>query len=230
MLHFRGFVGLSIHLEYWNAFRFGQSNELWKKILDIQVWVLWMSSRGRPENVLGTSWINLPGTSLERQIRTSSGRHFRTSPGRQIGTSPGRSNRIFRGRPGDVGGGRPRDVLGTNICRLGIFILFQLLLFINRLFFVILCRSFFISSWFNTTVTGYLKHLISFLLIGFIVNYCCFLSNQENLNMIYHDLDSYYDNYNKVNEHNQRKSHYLLLILNSIFYLFLYSILFGIYF
>ena len=78
-------------------------------------------------DVLRTSRINLPGTSLERQIKTSPGRHFRTSPGRQIGTSPGRqietspgrSNRIFRGRLGDVGGGCPRDVLGTNICRLG---------------------------------------------------------------------------------------------------------------
>ena len=119
MLHFRSFTGFSIQLECWNAFRFGQSNKFWKKSLDIQVWVLSRSSRGRPENVLGTSRINLPGTSLERQIKTSPGRHFRTSPGRQIGTSPGRSNRIFRGRPGDVGGGRPRDVLGTNICRLG---------------------------------------------------------------------------------------------------------------
>ena len=90
-----------------------------KKILDIQVWVLSRSSRGRPENVLGTSRINLLETSFERQIKTSPGRQFRTSPGRLIGTSPWRSNRIFRGRPGDVGGGRPRDVLGTNICRLG---------------------------------------------------------------------------------------------------------------
>ena len=64
----------------------------------------------------------LPGTSLERQIKTSPGRHFKTSPGCQIGTFPGRSNRIFRGRPGDVGGGRPRDVLGTNIWRLGVTI------------------------------------------------------------------------------------------------------------
>ena len=54
-------------------------------------------SRRRPENNLGTSRINLPGTSLERQIRTS--------PGRQIGTSLGWSNRIFRGHPGEVGGG-----------------------------------------------------------------------------------------------------------------------------
>ena len=109
MLHLRSFTGFSIYLECWNAFRFGQSNKFWKKSLDIQVWVLSRSSRGRPENVLGTSRINLPGTSLERQIKTSLGRHFRTSSERQIGTSlwrqietsPGRSNRIFRGRPGD---------------------------------------------------------------------------------------------------------------------------------
>ena len=90
-----------------------------KKTLDIQDWVLWRSFGGRPENVLGTFRIKLPGTSLERQIKTSPGRHFRTSPGRQLGTSLGRSNRIFRRRPGDVGGERPRDVLRTNICRLG---------------------------------------------------------------------------------------------------------------
>ena len=67
-------------------------------------------------DVLGTSRINLPGTSLKRQIRTSPGRPFRTSPGR--------SNRIFRGRSGDVGEWRPRDVVGANICQLGcIFLL-----------------------------------------------------------------------------------------------------------
>ena len=121
--------------------RFGQSNKFWKKSYkkcwNIQVWVLWRSSRGRPENVLGTSRINLPGTSLERQIKTSPGRHFRTSPGRQIGTSPGRqigtslgrSNRIFRGRPGDVEGGRPRDVLGTNICWLGMWLVARNIVF-----------------------------------------------------------------------------------------------------
>ena len=121
MLHLRSFTWFSIHLECWNAFRFGQSNKFWKKSLkklDIQVWVLSRSSRGRPENILGTSRINLPGTSLEGQIKKSPGRHFRTSPGRQIrtspgrqiGTSPGRSNRIFMGRPGDVEG----DVLGAS--------------------------------------------------------------------------------------------------------------------
>ena len=60
--------------------------------------------------------MNLPGTSLERQIRASPGRYFKTSPGRQIKTCTGRSNRIFRARPEDVWGRRPWDNLGTNIC------------------------------------------------------------------------------------------------------------------
>ena len=86
--------------------RFGQSNKFWKKssnkFWDILVWVLRRSSRGRRENILGTSRMNLPGTSLERQIRTSPGSHFQTSRRRQIGTSSGWSNRIFKGRPGNV--------------------------------------------------------------------------------------------------------------------------------
>ena len=73
------------------------------------------SSRGRPENVLGTSQINLPETSVGRHFETSPGRQIRTSRGRQFGTFPGWSNRCFRGRPGDISGGSPRDVLGTNI-------------------------------------------------------------------------------------------------------------------
>ena len=123
MLHLWSFTGFSIHLECLNTFRFGQSNKFWKNSWKI----FWASKFECSENVLGTSRINLPGTSLERQIKTSHGRHFRTSPGRQIATclrrqtetSPGRSNRIFRGRPGDFGGGRPQEVMGTNICRLG---------------------------------------------------------------------------------------------------------------
>ena len=106
MLHLRSLTGLSIHLECWNA----NPKEKLKEIFVHRMWVLWRSSRERPENVLGTSRINLPGTSLEGQIRTSPGRHFRSFPGRQIGMSPGRqietspgwSNRTFRGRPGDV--------------------------------------------------------------------------------------------------------------------------------
>ena len=52
--------------------------------------VFWSSSRGYPENVLGTSRINLPRKFLGRQIRTSRGRHFGTSSGCQIRTSLGR--------------------------------------------------------------------------------------------------------------------------------------------
>ena len=47
------------------------------------------SSRGRPQNVLGTFRINLPGTSLGRQIRTSLD--------------------VISRRPQDVRLGRPRD-------------------------------------------------------------------------------------------------------------------------
>ena len=72
-----------------------------RKVLDIEVWVLSRSTRGRPGNVLGTSQINLPGTSLEHQIKTSPGRHFRTSPGRHFRMSPGR--KIGTSRDGQVG-------------------------------------------------------------------------------------------------------------------------------
>ena len=127
MLHLRRFTGFSIHLEYWNTFRFGQSNKFWKKSLKKNSTSKFEYSQDPIGDVLGTSWINLPGTSLELQIKTSPGRHLRTSPGRQfgtslglqIGTSLGRSGRTFSGRPGDVWGGRPQHVLGTNICRLG---------------------------------------------------------------------------------------------------------------
>ena len=84
--------------------------------------MLLRSSSGRPENVLTKSRNNLPGTSLERQIKTSPGRQFRTSPGGHIRNSTGRhivassgwSNRIFRGRRGDVGG----EVPGASLKRL----------------------------------------------------------------------------------------------------------------
>ena len=111
--------------------RFGQSNKFQKKkkkkFRDIQQMtphrpydVFSRSFRGRPENVLRTSWGHPESTSLGHQIRASPGRHCEMSPGRHIGTSPGWSNKIFKGCPGDVGGGHPRDVTGTNICRLGI--------------------------------------------------------------------------------------------------------------
>ena len=89
----------------------------------------------------------------------------------------------------------------------------QLYLLIKGLIFVILCGSFFISSWFNVTATAYWKHLLSFLLMGFIV-FICFLSNQENLYIIHHDLDLFYDIYNTITRHNWRQTHYLSSILN----------------
>ena len=55
------------------------------------------SSRGRPQNVLGTFQINLPGTSLGRQIRTS------------LDVISRRPQDVRLGRPGGVSSGRPRD-------------------------------------------------------------------------------------------------------------------------
>ena len=73
--------------------------------MDIQVWVLWRSSRRRRENVLRTS-SGLPlNVRLGRLLDVISER----PQGLQIGTSSRWSNRISRGRPGDIGGGRPGD-------------------------------------------------------------------------------------------------------------------------
>ena len=107
-------------------YRLGQSNKSRrkskKKFSDIQQMithcpkdVFSRSPRGRPENVLGTSRINLPGTSLGREIRMSPGCHF----GSPQDVRSGRPRNGSRGRPGDVGGGGLRDVLGTNIFWLG---------------------------------------------------------------------------------------------------------------
>ena len=79
----------------------------------------------------------------------------------------------------------------------------QLYLFIKDLIFVFLCGSFIISSQFYATFTAYWKHLLSFLLIGFIVAFL-FLSSQENLDMIHLDKDLFYDIYNTITEHNQK--------------------------
>ena len=62
----------------------------------------------------------------------------------------------------------------------GKFISSHLYLFIKCLIFVILWGSFFISSWFNATVTLYWKHLSSFLLMGFIVVYLFFIQPGES--------------------------------------------------
>ena len=49
--------------------------------------------------------------------------------------------------------------------------------------------------------------------MGFIVAFL-FLSNQENLCIIYDNLDLFYDIYNTITQHNQRQTHYLSSILN----------------
>ena len=48
--------------------------------------------------------------------------------------------------------------------------------------------------------------------MGFIVAFL-FLSNQENLCIIYDNLDLFYDIYNTITQHNQRQTHYLSSIL-----------------
>ena len=67
-----------------------------KKNLDIQVWVLWRSSRGRPESTSQGRPLNV---RLRRPLDVISGRQIGTSRGRPDLTS--RSNGIFKGRPGD---------------------------------------------------------------------------------------------------------------------------------
>ena len=78
--------------------RYGQSNKFWKKSWkkswDIQVWILWKSSRRCSESVLGTSWINLPWMSLQHQT---------------LDVISGHPQDVRLGRPRDVRSGRPRD-------------------------------------------------------------------------------------------------------------------------
>ena len=87
----------------------------------------------------------------------------------------------------------------------GKFIPSYLYFFIKGLIFVIL------SGFYS--VTAYWKHLLSFLLMRFIVAFC-FLYSQENLYMIHYNLDLFVDIYNTITEHNQGQTHCLLSILN----------------
>ena len=105
MLHLRSFTWFSMPLECWNAFRFGQTNKFWKKSLDIQVRVLSRSSRRRPENVLETSRINLPGTSFRLPLKV-----WLKSP---LDVISGRPQDVRLGRPWDRQIGSLGDVLGT---------------------------------------------------------------------------------------------------------------------
>ena len=132
--------------------------------------MLWKSSKGRLENVLGTPRINLSGASLERQIRTSPGRHFRMSTRHQIWTSPGWANRIFRGCPGDVGDGCPQDVLGTNVCRVGIIeclILFRIIATsLTGAPRIIIRNGKELSWWFTARYNSPIVQIIAFLIIA----------------------------------------------------------------
>ena len=93
----------------------------------------------------------------------------------------------------------------------------QLYWIIKGLIFIILSECLTTYSWLCATCTAYRKHLLSFLLIGFIVAFL-FLTNQENIYMIHHDSDLFYDIYNRINEHNRRQPHYFSPIpLISIF-------------
>ena len=97
---------------------------------------------------------------------------------------------------------------------------FQIYLLMKDLIFVILSECFHISSWFNVTVTAYWRiyHIFYW---GDLLLLFCFLSNQENLYMIHYDSDLFSEIYNTIDKHNQRKTHYLSLIPNCFWYLFL---------
>ena len=85
---------------------------------------------------------------------------------------------------------------------------FPVIFIYKGLVFVIICGSFFISSWFYETVTAYWKHLLSFLLIGYIVAFLFFIQLGESM----HDLPwfgLFYDIYSTKTEHNQRQTHHL---------------------
>ena len=77
---------------------------------------------------------------------------------------------------------------------------FQAYLFINGLIFGYYLRDFFISSWFNATVTAYWKDLLYSLLMEFIVAFLLFIQSRESL----HDPPKFgfiYDMSNTVNKH-----------------------------
>ena len=95
----------------------------------------------------------------------------------------------------------------------GEFIPSQLYLFVKSLIFVILCRSFLISSLFNDCYSVLKAFLIIYwwnLLFLF-----CVLFSQGNLYVIHLDSGLFYDIYNNtINEYNQRQTCYLLSIPN----------------
>ena len=87
---------------------------------------------------------------------------------------------------------------------------FQLYLLIKGLFFVILCGSLFISSWFNRTVT---KTFVIVLNDRIYCHLFIFCPIKRSI-MIHHNLDLFCDIYNTITENNRRQTRYLSSIVN----------------
>ena len=66
------------------------------------------------------------------------------------------------------------------------------------------------------TATTYGKHLLSFLLIVFIVVFLFFLQSKD-LYMMHHGSDLFYDIFNTKNEYNRRQTQYLSSSLRNYF-------------
>ena len=66
-------------------------------------------------------------------------------------------------------------------------------------------RFFPISLWFNASIAQYWNHLLWSFSVGFISLFFIFLCNQENLHLIHHHLDLFYDIRNAIEEHNEIK-------------------------
>ena len=79
------------------------------KILDIQVWVLWRSSRGRPENIWGRPESTPKGLPMNVGLR----RPLDVISGCPQDVRKGRSRDVRPGRPQDGQIGSLVDVLGT---------------------------------------------------------------------------------------------------------------------
>ena len=76
------------------------------------------------------------------------------------------------------------------------------------------CYSFGMLSYFFMICSGSYIILKVFYIIFIDKIYCCCLSSQENLYMIHHNSDLFYDIYYTINEHNQRQTYYLSSIPN----------------
>ena len=97
----------------------------------------------------------------------------------------------------------------------GWFIPSQLYLFIyNRFNFCYSLSIFFYFFMIQCEFYRVLKTFAIFFIDGIYYCFFCFFSKQENSYMIHYDLDSFYDIFNTITEHNLRQNHYLSSILN----------------